>query len=140
MVLYQAEYMVGGTCWLPSKMIENQGASLGRLAMKDRFSAMVRISERTSEIRTHANGASGRIGVKGQDKRQSTAPLTPTRPLRELARCFCLTAEEAVIHGAHGIHWNVAEYNRFVMRKKPTQLSLSILRRGMASLAVMAYH
>src|ERR1035438_8834793 len=103
MVLYQAEYMVGGTCWLPSKMIENQGASLGRLAMKDRFSAMVRISERTSEIRTHANGASGRIGVKGQDERQSTAPLTPTRPLRELARCFCLTAEEAVIHGAHGI-------------------------------------
>ena len=61
---------------------------------------MVRISERTSEIRTHANGGSGRIGVKGQDERQSTAPLTPTRPLREPTRSFCLTAEEAVIHGA----------------------------------------
>src|SRR5271163_3953402 len=61
---------------------------------------MVRISERTSEIRTHANGGSGRVGVKGQDERQTTAPLTPTRPLRELARSFCLTAEEAVIHGA----------------------------------------
>ena len=81
-------------------MIENQGASLGRLAMKDRFSAMVRISERTSEIRTHANGGSGRVGVKGRDERQNTAPLTPTRPQRELARSFCLTAEEAVIHGA----------------------------------------
>src|SRR5271170_7392475 len=61
---------------------------------------MVRISERTSGIRTHANGGSGRVGVKGQDERQTTAPLTPTRPLRELARSFCLTAEEAVIHGA----------------------------------------
>ena len=61
---------------------------------------MVRISERTSEIRTHAHGGSGRIGVKDQDERQSTAPLTPTRPLREPARSFCLTAEEAVIHGA----------------------------------------
>ena len=85
---------------MPSKVIENQGASLGRLAMKDRFPAMVRISERTSEIRTHANGGSGRVGVKGQDERQSTAPLTPPRPLREPARSFCLTAEEAVIHGA----------------------------------------
>jgi hypothetical protein len=37
MVLYQAEYMVGGTRRLPSKVIENQGASLGRLAMKDGF-------------------------------------------------------------------------------------------------------
>ena len=100
MALYQAEYMVGGTSRLPSKVIENQGASLGRLAMKDRFPAMVRISERTSEIRTHANGGSGRVGVKGQDERQSTAPLTPPRPLREPARSFCLTAEEAVIHGA----------------------------------------
>src|SRR5271165_4443356 len=61
---------------------------------------MVRISERTSEIRTHANCESGRDGVKGQDERQSTAPLTPPRPQRELARSFCLTAEEAVIHGA----------------------------------------
>src|ERR1700690_1715882 len=84
-------------------MIENQGASLGCLARKDRFPAMVRISERTSEIRTHAHGGSGRIGVKGQDKRQSTAPLTPTRPQRETARSFCLTAEEAVIHGAQSV-------------------------------------
>jgi hypothetical protein len=37
MVLYQAEYMVGGTSRLPSKMIENQGASLGCLAKKDGF-------------------------------------------------------------------------------------------------------
>jgi hypothetical protein len=35
MALYQAEYMVGGTSRLPSKVIENQGASLGRLARKD---------------------------------------------------------------------------------------------------------
>jgi hypothetical protein len=68
--------------------------------MKDRFPDMVRISERTSEIRTNHNGGSGRVGVKGQDERQSTAPLTPTRPQREPARSFCLTAEEAVIHGA----------------------------------------
>ena len=99
MALYQAEYMVGGTSRLPSKVIENQDASLGRLARKDRFPAMVRISERTAEIRTHANGGSGRVGVKGQDVRPSTAPLTPTRPQREPARSFRLTEEDAVIHG-----------------------------------------
>jgi hypothetical protein len=37
MVQYRTEYMVGGTGRLPSRMIENQGASLGRLAMQDRF-------------------------------------------------------------------------------------------------------
>ena len=61
---------------------------------------MVRISERTFEIRTHVNGRSGRVGVKGRDERQSTAPLTPPRPQREFVRRFPLTAEEAVIHGA----------------------------------------
>jgi hypothetical protein len=41
MALYQAEYMVGGTCWWPSKVIENQGASLGRLAGKHGFQIWV---------------------------------------------------------------------------------------------------
>jgi len=61
---------------------------------------MGRISERTSAIRPKANCESGRGGVKGQDERQTTAPLTPPRPQREPASSFCLTAEEAVIHGA----------------------------------------
>src|SRR6185312_17282475 len=68
--------------------------------MKERFPAMVRISERTFEIRTKLNGDSGRVGVKGQDERQSTAPLTPTRPPREAVRLFQLTGVQAVIHGA----------------------------------------
>src|SRR5579859_7709749 len=68
--------------------------------MKERFPAMVRISERTFEIRTKLNGDSGRVGVKGRDERQSTAPLTPTRPPREAVRTFQLTGVQAVIHGA----------------------------------------
>jgi hypothetical protein len=68
--------------------------------MKERFPAMVRISERTSEIRTYANGGSGRGGVKGQDERQKTAPLTPSRPPRKTVRVFQLTGVQAVIHGA----------------------------------------
>ena len=100
MVLYRAEYMVDGTSGLPSKMIENQGASLGRLAIQNRFPTMVRISESTSKIRTKLDGGSGRDGVKGPDERQRAAPLTPSRPPRVAVRVFQLTGGEAVIHGA----------------------------------------
>ena len=72
----------------------------GRFAKQDRFPAMVRISESTSEIRTKFNGGRGRGGVKGRDERQSTAPLTSPRPPREAARCLQLTGVNAVIHGA----------------------------------------
>jgi hypothetical protein len=71
--------MVGGTCWLPSKLIEIQRASLGRLAMQDGFSVMGRSSEKTSELLPQIDCESVRDGVKGQDERQSTAPLTPSR-------------------------------------------------------------
>jgi hypothetical protein len=73
MVLYQAEYMVGGTCWLPSKVIENQGASLGRLATKDGF----------------------QLWFESQKERPRFEPM----PIVEAARSLCLKAEEAVIHG-----------------------------------------
>lgn len=73
MVLYRAEYMVGGTCWLPSKVIENQGASLGRLATKDGF----------------------QLWVESQKERLRFDPMP-----RVEVRSFCLTAEVAVIHGA----------------------------------------
>jgi len=68
--------------------------------MQNGFPTMVRISERTSEIRTKLNGGSGRGGVKGQDERQRTAPLTPPRPPREAMCAFQLTGVVAVIHGA----------------------------------------
>src|SRR5260370_40462811 len=46
-----------------------------------------------------AQSCSGRVGVKGQDERQTAPPLTPTRPLREISRRFTLTGADAVIHG-----------------------------------------
>jgi hypothetical protein len=66
---------------------------------------MVRISETTSAIRTKLEGGRGREGVKGQDERQTTAPLTPSRPPRETACGFCLTRAPAVIHGARSGGW-----------------------------------
>ena len=46
---------------------------------------MERSSEKSSELRSQFDCRSGRDGVKGQDERQRTAPLTPSRPPRE----FC---------------------------------------------------
>ena len=44
------------------------------------FSGMERSSEKNSDLRSQFDCGSGRDGVKGQDERQSTAPLTPSRP------------------------------------------------------------
>jgi len=44
------------------------------------FSGMERSSEKNSDLRSKCDCGSGRDGVKGQDERQSTAPLTPSRP------------------------------------------------------------
>ena len=74
-----------------------------RLAMQERFPAMVRISESTSEIRTASHGGRGRDGVKGRDERQTTAPLTPSRPPREAVRVLQLTGDDAVIQGAPSV-------------------------------------
>src|SRR5581483_692798 len=41
----------------------------------------------------------GRDGVKGQDERQTTAPLTPPRPHRNRLRLFQLDRGDAVIQG-----------------------------------------
>src|ERR1700679_3164708 len=75
MVLYQAEYMVGGTSRLPSKMIENQGASLGCLAKKDGFQLWF-------------------------ESRKERSRFEPMPMVKVAGRSFCLTAEVAVIHGA----------------------------------------
>lgn len=62
MVLYQAEYMVGGTCWLPSKAIENQVRAWGRLAIKDGNSTIERISEK-NVLRSQFDGGSCRFSL-----------------------------------------------------------------------------
>ena len=70
--------MVDGTrC--PSRMIGST-RELGSLMPKDRFSGMERSSEKNSNLRSQFDCGSDRDGVKGQDERQSTAPLTPSRP------------------------------------------------------------
>src|SRR5208283_4092507 len=86
----------------PSKVIEIQRASLGRLAVQDGFPDMERSSEKNSDLRSQLDCGSGRRGVKGQDERQRTAPLTPPRPPREAMPFLRLTGEDAVIHGAPG--------------------------------------
>jgi hypothetical protein len=86
-VPYRAGYMVDGTLKVA---IENDSINVrawGRLAMQDSFFPVrERISDKNSDLRSQANGDSGRDGVKGQDERQRTAPLTPSRPQREIAR------------------------------------------------------
>jgi hypothetical protein len=79
--------------------------------MQDGFPIRVRISESTSAIRTEFDHASGREGVKGRDERQSTAPLTPSRPPREVVCAFQLTGGQAVIHGAHAVIANTCVKN-----------------------------
>src|SRR6516164_9774680 len=44
---------------------------------------MEQSSEKTSELCSQVDCRSGQDGVKGQDERQRTAPLTPPRPLKE---------------------------------------------------------
>src|SRR6516162_9393554 len=51
--------------------------------MQDGFSHMEQSSEKTSELCSQVDCRSGQDGVKGQDERQRTAPLTPPRPLKE---------------------------------------------------------
>ena len=51
--------------------------------MQDGFSHMEQSSEKTSELCSQVDCSSGQDGVKGQDERQRTAPLTPPRPLQE---------------------------------------------------------
>src|SRR6516162_4015836 len=51
--------------------------------MQDGFSHMEQSSEKTSELCSQVDCRRGRDGVKGQDERQRTAPLTPSRPPQE---------------------------------------------------------
>src|SRR6516225_6927484 len=44
---------------------------------------MEQSSEKTSELCSQVDCRRGRDGVKGQDERQRTAPLTPSRPPQE---------------------------------------------------------
>ena len=68
---------------LPSKLI-HQRASLGRLARQDGFPGYGTKLRKTSELRSHLHSRGGGNGVKGQDERQKTAPLTPFPPPQEL--------------------------------------------------------
>ena len=88
---------------LPSRVIESNVRACS-LSKERRFSAMERSSERTSDLRSQVDCGSGRSGVKGQDERQRTAPLTPPRPQKGF---FAprpgkggLTKNDAVIQGA----------------------------------------
>jgi len=87
-------------CWLPSKVIENQSESSGRLAMQDGFSNMGASSEKTSEPPPTVDCDGDRSGVKGQNERHKTAPLTPPRSQQETVAGIPLTSKDAVIHGA----------------------------------------
>jgi len=60
---------------------------------------MGRSSEKNSDLRPQLDSGRGRSGVKGQDERQSSAPLTPLPPLRGVLHKNRLTGPDAVIHG-----------------------------------------
>jgi hypothetical protein len=67
------------------------------------FSTKEQSTEKTSVLCSQLDCHRGRNGVKGQDERRTTAPLTPSRPLPE---SFCLrsrksdlTEADVVIHG-----------------------------------------
>ena len=64
--------------------------------MQDGFLFIERSSEKTSELRSPVDCRRGQDGVKGQDERQRTAPLTPSRPPEEF---FALTEADTAIHG-----------------------------------------
>jgi hypothetical protein len=56
---------------------------------QDGLSNMERSSEKNSDLRSRVNCEGVETGVKGQDERQKTAPLTPlSTPMRFLA-LFC---------------------------------------------------
>ena len=99
MELYQAEYMVGGTGTVAIESDSDLTCELGSFSYARRFSDMEQSSEKTSELCSQVDCRSGQDGVKGQDERQRTAPLTPSRPPQE----FCvLTEADDVIHGSYG--------------------------------------
>jgi hypothetical protein len=53
---------------------------------QDGLSNMERSSEKNSDLRSRVNCESVQTGVKGQDERQKTAPLTPlSTPMRFFA-------------------------------------------------------
>src|SRR6516162_6251008 len=83
MELYQAEYMVGGTGTVAIESDSDLTCELGSFSHAKRFSDMEQSSEKTSELCSQVDCRSGQDGVKGQDERQRTAPLTPPRPLKE---------------------------------------------------------
>src|SRR6516162_8727667 len=98
MELYQAEYMVGGTGTVAIESDSDLTCELGSFSHAKRFSDMEQSSEKTSELCSQVDCRSGQDGVKGQDERQRTAPLTPSRPPQE----FCvLTEADDVIHGSY---------------------------------------
>src|ERR1039458_5094249 len=84
-----------------------QSAGLGRLATQDGFSIMERSSEKNSDLRSRAKFEGEDSGVKGQDERQSSAPLTPESSPPDIPGCFPENSQkksidnaDAVIHGA----------------------------------------
>src|SRR6516162_2728669 len=83
MELYQAEYMVGGTGTVAIESDSDLTCELGSFSYARRFSDMEQSSEKTSELCSQVDCRSGQDGVKGQDERQRTAPLTPSRPPQE---------------------------------------------------------
>ncbi|MDX6457031.1 MAG: hypothetical protein QOE55_728 [Acidobacteriaceae bacterium] len=71
------------------------------------FSTKEQSTEKTSVLCSQLDCHRGRNGVKGQDERRTTAPLTPSRPLPE---SFCLrsrksdlTEADVVIHGLSSV-------------------------------------
>jgi hypothetical protein len=100
---YRAEYMVDGT---PTGTIEkwlNATYELRSFGKARPFSTKEQSTEKTSVLCSQLDCHRGRNGVKGQDERRTTAPLTPSRPLPE---SFCLrsrksdlTEADVVIHG-----------------------------------------
>jgi hypothetical protein len=56
--------------------------------MQDGFPMMERSSEKNSDLRSKANCEGEDWGVKGRDKRQSAAPLTPQSSPMEIPALF----------------------------------------------------
>jgi hypothetical protein len=55
---------------------------------QEAFSTMERSSEKNSDLRSRLNDEGEDSGVKGQDERQSTAPLTPESSPPEIPALF----------------------------------------------------
>jgi hypothetical protein len=56
--------------------------------MRDVFSTMEQSSEKNSDLRSQANCEDELAGVKGQDERQNTAPLTPANSPADIPTLF----------------------------------------------------